>query len=942
MDKMTEQYRQQFYTEAREILDRLGDDVLRAEADPEDGELLNAIFRGIHTIKGSAGSFDLDEIAAFAHHLEGLLSACRKRRTILSPEVVDLILAGADYLGRMIEARAAGDDSIPMDAGLIRRLRLLSGDADNDPARPPTPEPCPESAEPSSGGAEPFRDSAPAVPGPSETLPQTLSEADRDRIEAAAAIGLNLFRVRTCFTSEMLENGYDPMVFLDNLRSAATAYAVAGPPAVLPPLSVLSPLTLYLSPEVYVATALSEHQIRELTFDPSLIDVAPIRAGSSGLDAEPLDEFVEGAVDMLESIEKSVIDYETSGSRESLNAIFRVVHNVKGDADLIGLREITLFAHSLETLLDRLRAGAIQRSFALVDVILQSVDFLRQAVLRLGQGISVPEFPPVFETLKQYAAMRNDMDRAAHPLMDAPPDLAEAFTQQALQYKALLHRYALRPTSDPATRALLNRALTGLSGAAGVVGLRSLSGQADKAREALASGAFESFSEAVQKIIAFIESLAGERPPAPAAEMRREAPPPEKPLSGPKTASLRIDAAKVDHFTNLAGELRIARNTYDHLLDQLSGGGGADREILKSLKENLRLFSRLTNDIHHGVMALRMVPVGRIFDKFNRTVRDIGRRKKRPIRLMTGGGGIEIDKKVADMLSDPLLHLVRNACDHGIESPEERRAAGKPEGGTIILTAAHEGNHLCIRVIDDGRGIDRTVLAEAARRNGHSAADPSDPDLLNLLFLPGFSTSREVSDLSGRGVGLDVVKNAAEHLGGSAVLNATPGKGTEVALSIPTTLGIDTVLFVDAGGKSYALPLDRIVETLKLNRRRLRRAGRRLMFHHRGAVLPADRLAALLEGSDKTPPADAIIPAGAETPADAMSGDVSGAEGTVPVVIIQTRIGPFGLIVDRMRKNMEVATRPLPDILSGMDCFSGVTILGDGGVMLVVNPDRLF
>jgi two-component system chemotaxis sensor kinase CheA len=906
MDKLTEQYRKQFYGEAGEILERINEDILRAEADPEDRELLNAIFRGIHTIKGSAGSFDLDDIAAFAHHLEGLLSALRDGRIELSPERVDVILAGADHIGKMVDDCSAGRTP-QSDRELIERIRLCG-----------IPDDFSEAQGDKAGDA--------VESGPDQAvIGLNLPPGIRDQFTEAARMGLYVFRIRVCYTSEMLENGYDPLVFLRNLHGASTAYAVSDPGGLVDDLEKFSPVRLYLSPTLYVATALTASDIQDLTFDPSLIRVDAVQLEYGGMEAEPLRDFVDGAVEMLESMEKAVIDYETSGSRESLNEIFRVVHNVKGDADLIGLEEITVFAHALESLLDRLRSGNIHRTFALVDVILQSVDFLRQSVLKLGQGIKIPEFPPVFETLKQYAAMKDGMDRKFQILKDVSPEMTDVFNEQVLQYKAMLREYGSGSVIDETNAKIIHRALAGLISASRVVNLKTLETQAQKAMSSLSKGEMTLYAEAVEKITTFIDSLAGESPVDAPERFLQETPRDDKNMSV-ETKTMRIEEGKVDHFTNLVGELLIARNTYAHLIDQLAAD--PDRIAIKSLRDNLRLFSRLTNDIHHGVMSLRMIPVRKIFSKFTRTVRDISRRQKKNIRLMTGGGDIEIDKKVADMLSEPLVHLVRNACDHGIESIEARKALGKSEEGTLVISATQEGSSLCISVVDDGRGIDRQTIYEAARRAEYQVESPDDPNLLDLLFHPGFSTSDRVSDISGRGVGLDVVKTAITSLGGIVRIVSTLEKGTEVSLAIPTTIGIDTVLFVESRGETYAIPLEHIVETLKLPSRAIRCAGQRLLFHHRGEVLPAEYLTAILE---KT------IRSGRE------SGPLlTQSSGILPVVIIKTSRGKYGLIVDRLKKNMEVAMKPLPGVLAGMELFSGVTIMGDGKVMLVLNPDKVF
>jgi two-component system chemotaxis sensor kinase CheA len=915
MDRYTEHYRKQFYQEARDILEKISEDILHAEAEPENQELLNAIFRGIHTIKGSAGSFDLENLAEFSHHLEGVLSGLRDGKISLTSELVDLILAGTDHIGKMVEDYASGSKA-DIDQNLTAQFQSFCAVSQEKPEiqalSSDTPEPLSKPGFPASED----------IPVPSEAM---------IALQNAAAIGLYIFRVQVKYSSELLENGYDPLVFLKNLKKSCTFYHVTETDIPVPPIDEFSPLSLYLYPCVYVATALSAEEIRDLTFDPSLAEVEEIHVRMEDFHAEPLHEFVDSAVEMLESLEKAVIDYETSGSREALNEIFRVVHNFKGDADLIGLEEITMFAHALESLLERLRAGTIHRSFALVDTILQSVDFLRQSVVNLGQGDKIHDFPPVFKTLKHYAAMKDDLEREQSLLKDATPELQEVFNEQASQYKDILMAH-LRPLPlNQERRKIIERSLKGLAKASAFVGLKSLQVHAEKAVAALGEEKYQLLYEVVEKIAAFIDGMYEEVPkedvPGRISLSDYGASKPAD-TTGTETRTMRIDEHKVDHFTNLVSELLIARNTYSHLVKQLETAEDSSRKLIKSLKDNLHLFSRLTSDIHHGVMSLRMIPVKKIFHKFNRVVRDISRKQKKSIHLLTGGEDIEIDKKIADMLSEPLVHLLRNACDHGIELPDERRAAGKPERGTVIIRASQEGSNLYISIIDDGKGIDRHRLYDKAKKLGIDISSPDDPALPDMIFIPGLSTSTEISEISGRGVGLDAVKATVRSLGGTVRVISNEGKGMEVSLSIPITLGIDTVLFVEAGGTSYAIPLEHIVETLKIPSQNIKKAGRQTVFYHRGEVLPAERLDKLIMEHGTKRPSRFLKPR--------RSDDMCS------VVIVRTSQGKYGMIVDRLDKNTEVAVKPMPGILANIDIVSGVSIMGDGKVFLVLNPEKLF
>ncbi|MBF0233382.1 MAG: chemotaxis protein CheW, partial [Desulfamplus sp.] len=357
------------------------------------------------------------------------------------------------------------------------------------------------------------------------------------------------------------------------------------------------------------------------------------------------------------------------------------------------------------------------------------------------------------------------------------------------------------------------------------------------------------------------------------------------------------------------------------------------------LKENLHLFSRLTNDVQHGVISLRMIPVRGIFQKFSRVVRDISRKQNKMIEMMTDGEDIEIDKKVADVLSDPLIHLIRNSCDHGIETPVERKRAGKPEKGTLLLKASREGANIVIRINDDGRGINREKLLEKAVQQGLEFSSVNDPGLLDMIFIPGLSTSEKITDVSGRGVGMDVVKTTILSLGGTVSVMSEQGAGTQLTLTIPTSMGIDTVLLVEVSGNSYAIPINYIMETLKVTSKTFISAGEQMMFYYRGEVLSAYFLSELLN-SDGSDGSDGSHIVGQAETRESVAERVN-TDKEISMVIIKTSKDRYGVIIDRFDKNMEIAVKPLPDMLSHLDVISGISILGDGRVLLVINPEQL-
>jgi two-component system chemotaxis sensor kinase CheA len=966
-DKIIE-FTLQFHQEAREILDAVAGDLLKAEADPENQHILNGIFRGIHTIKGSAGSFEMEDISEFTHHLEGILNALRDGRILLSPDLTDLILAGVDHIGRMLASHAAGDPA-QIDHALVERFRAALGEG--APARSATPVPA-------AGCPQADQSRAREIALPPEVQSALLKHLGN---------GLNPFRVSLRYTSEILENGYDPIVFLQALAEASKLYLAVKTERAIPDLNDIEPLHFYLSPTIYVATLLTAEEIADLCFDPSLVSVEEIGIAESSPDqSEPpekinddsLKEFLLGIGEMLEAVEKSIISYEETSSREALNEIFRVVHTIKGDSDYIGLKTVSIFTHALESLLERLRSGSMKRTSDTVDLLLQAVDFLRQSVEALAAGKQVCGLPSMFKRLEGLVQHGNPPGGEAveHQTL-ASSELGKAFADQANQYAEILDGILRSPPLDNEKRGVLKRCLRNLSSSSKVIGIGTLRLLAERGVSALAEGDDLALSSAVNEVISFIEGLGNEpkklgeilvrdgkikasdledvlakqKPigrmlvedekisegdltaalrKQQLMETARQLGPAAAASSASEVRTMRIDERKIEQFTSFIGELLIARNTYEYLLNELQDSGGSSRDTAKALKDNLHLLTRLTNDMHHGVMSLRMIPIKGTFQKFIRVVRDISRKQKKTIDLITDGDEIEIDKKVADLLSDPLVHAIRNACDHGIESSEKRLSAGKPEKGTIILRASREGSSLNIRIIDDGAGIDRQKLLEKTGEIGMEAMSVEDPALLDLIFMPGVSTKTEVTDLSGRGVGMDVVKTTVQSLGGTVKVTSEEGKGTELSLSIPMTMGINSALLVESQQSSYAIPLDNILETLKLPAGKMRSAGGGKLFHHRGEILPAQDLGTLLRNGGKESN-------GCQTTA---SGSRSAME--IPVVIVNTAQGKRGLIVDRLDKNVELAIKPVPRSLADIDVVSGVSIMGDGKILLVLNPEKLF
>jgi two-component system chemotaxis sensor kinase CheA len=385
---------------------------------------------------------------------------------------------------------------------------------------------------------------------------------------------------------------------------------------------------------------------------------------------------------------------------------------------------------------------------------------------------------------------------------------------------------------------------------------------------------------------------------------------------------LKVDQDKVDRLMILIAEMVVSKNSLPYLAKRAEDVYGS-REMGREIKDQYAVIDRLAQEMQRAILDVRMLPVSEVFERFPRLVRDLSRRLDKQIELKVIGEETAADKNIIEALGDPLIHLVRNAIDHGIEMPEHRVDMGKPEAATILLRAFQEGDQVIIEVSDDGKGIDpQTIKMKALEKNliSEDKADSlSDQDAIDLIFLPGFSTAAEVSDLSGRGVGMDVVRSAVEKVNGSVTLTSRKGEGTLVRLSLPLSMAVSRVMMVEVGDGLFGVPMDGVVETVKLPVERIRRIKQAEAFVLRDAIIPMVRMHDVLETPRR------------------LIGEIQ------EEAVLVARIGgrTVGLVVDRFREGIDVILKPMEGLLAGMRGYSGSAMLGDGRVLLVLNLKEL-
>ena len=386
----------------------------------------------------------------------------------------------------------------------------------------------------------------------------------------------------------------------------------------------------------------------------------------------------------------------------------------------------------------------------------------------------------------------------------------------------------------------------------------------------------------------------------------------------PASRSLRVDESKIDALFNLAGELIVAKNGFAYLARRVGEEFGG-HELARDVRREHDAIERLIGEMHAAILQLRMVPVAQLFRSFPRLVRDMSQRLEKKARLVTRGEATESDKTIMDRLFEPLLHLVRNALDHGIESPGQRRAAGKTETATITLEASRIGDRLVVEVSDDGRGIDPAIVRRKAHEQGLLASEDlaalSDEQVIHLIFSAGFSTAAEVSDISGRGVGMDVVQTTVEQIGGRVSLTSHVGAGTKVRLDLPMTIAMSHIMVVEAGGQVFGIPMDAVTETVRLTPDRISQIKNNKGFVLRDRIVPICSLAELMS-----------LPLAPVPPSDTQ-------------LVVVTEVGGkiAALEVDAIRDRLDAVLKPMQGLLSNARGYSGTTLLGDGGVLLVLD-----
>lgn len=838
-----------FFIEAEEILENLEALLLDLEASPDDEEILNAVFRNMHTLKGSSGICELHALERTSHILEDLLDYIRSEKRSATIDIMDILFEGFDIVKSVFLSTREGtvvDEGIYVDlAGKIKDF-------------------LPEKEELVEEEAIAIASSI------NEEFIASLSSKTRERVEKSADDGKRLYQITFALEPDCLSHGTDPLLLIKTLDYDGDVLQVLSDTGNIPTLEQLDPVRLYFDNINLIFSTdlgldevndifefaraageidvhqISPHELKDffaIDYDDFWLEASPDTAEETKAESSQIDYNLDPAVfftearDLLSAAELELHKlFEGSNDSGVIDGVYRSFHTINGNAGMFGFSEIRSIAGFVETILDKIRNGDAAISKQTVDIIKEAAEEIKGFIDARESG-ALTESDVEGETVKRLGEILVEMGELTNDQLD-----------------------------------------------------QALKGQDKPLGEILVK-----------------EGLVGEKKIEKALEK-------QKALSSSSHAAIRVDTAKLDSLVNMVGELVITQTMLNH------------NDSIKSLRDNnlskiISQLDKITREVQDNVMSIRMLPVKATFQKLIRLARDISKKGGKSVTVRVEGEETELDKTVIDEIGDPLVHIVRNALDHGIEMPVERTKAGKETTGIVELKAFHQGGNIVIEIRDDGKGLDKDALLKKAIEKGliSDSKSVAEEDIFNLIFLPGFSTAKKVTDLSGRGVGMDVVKRNIQKLRGKVEIHSVKGKGSTFTIKLPLTLAVIDGMVVKVGDEKYILPTISIVESLRPEKGHISTVqGRGEMVNVRGDLYPLIRLHELFD----------VEPVN-RNPWEAMVMQVEG-EGKTTCILVDELVG-----------QQQVVIKSLGESFKKIKYVSGGAIMGDGRVGLILDTGGL-
>lgn len=618
---------------------------------------------------------------------------------------------------------------------------------------------------------------------------------------------------------------------------------------------------------------------------------------------EILEDFLVEAFELIEQLDQNLVELESNpDDLELLNSIFRVAHTIKGSSSFLNFDVLTGLTHHMENVLNKARHGEVKLSHEVMDVVLESIDMMKSLLHAIRDNGNDTSIGIDITDICRHLDIISNGDEVSAPVAPAQMDPVETpMDEDNVDYSKL---------SDKEVEEEIERLLK----------MRKEEDRQRKSQATVSTPVSTNAASSVQE-----DKNEEEEPKVAAASVKRAAPesstPAKKDASSSMEQTIRVEVKRLDHLMNLIGELVLGKNRllkiYDDVEERYEG-----EKFLEELNQVVSSISLVTTDLQIAVMKTRMLPIAKVFNKFPRMVRDLSRELGKQIELEISGEETELDKSIVEEIGDPLVHIIRNSCDHGIEDVATRRAKGKPETGLIQLKAYNEGNNIVIEITDDGKGLDPDLLRSKAIEKGmiteREADGMSDKEAYALIFKPSLSTAKVVTNVSGRGVGMDVVKTNIEKLNGIIDVDSELGHGTVIRLKIPLTLAIIQALLVGAQEEYYAIPLASVLETVRIPLDEIYTIEGKNVLRLRDEVLSLVRLSDIF----------------------GVKQVYEGGEHTY-VVVIGLAESKLGVVVDTLVGQEEIVIKSLGDYLQGIEGIAGATIRGDGRVTLIVDVAAL-
>ncbi len=949
-----------FIIESREHLESIEPNLLELEKAPDNLDLLNEIFRPMHSLKGASGFMGLNKINALAHRSENILDELRKGSMSVNAEIMDVILAATDALRQMLdnleETNGEGDVDIQ---SLIEKLdALMAGESPAAPAGNPADDNNPpadnNAASPATQEQEEVPASMPAEEASSQ--PEEDNDLPTDRQAWIESLQKLPSYALTAFGESHLKDFIDESVEL--LEELSSGLVKMDDPST-DHTDLVNDLFRCFHNLKGNSGIIGYNEINRLTHEAETL-LNSVRKGEMQITPDLVDLLLS-SVDVLDILIKGIalgtgsatpVDAQTlveklemASSGKGVTLPFKkeglaakaapqsIEEDAQSKADEDADEDVAIFNNTIAQqksaiaeALAALGKDGTQKEY--IDALYRSLTTIQNSCNYMGfdeaknyteitAGIvdqgrkSDLDFALMVDMMDQESAIIYELIDKALASAKKPKAAAPAAKEQGRPAEAAAS--ATGPDKEPAPP------------------LPEKDAGREKEPVVAAKVAQEPVPEKTEK--AAITPKLQAKPVQEAAKPAQAAQKPATPAPAPgadagaghkASSTIRVDHEKLDHLMNLIGELIINRNRYSMLARQLEENNDVNiSEVAQNLSETTYSMARISDELQDTIMKVRMVPVSSVFSRFPRLVRDLSRKSGKEVELIMEGEETELDKSVVEVIGDPLVHLIRNSMDHGIEHAEERIAAGKPAQGKVWLRASHRGNSVAIEIEDDGKGIDPEKMRQVAVKKGlmsmEEARQLDDHEAIELIFAPGFSSAEKITDISGRGVGMDVVRTNIKNLKGSVSVTSEVGKGSRITLSLPLTLAIIDALMIDVAGELFAIPLDSVSETTKIEAARLTDVKGRKAVTLRGEVLGIMDLRAIL-----------ALPLCEEEREE------------LSIVVIHDNNRRLGLVVDRLLERQEIVIKPLGEYLGNIEGISGATILGDGGVILILDPHEIY